>query len=99
MPYQAAFKLSPTIGKLPRPDAARAVSNVYTLKLQLFPGEKAESVTSQLAAIGARVTNSFGDSIVLDVDRSKLADVAALDPVYMIEEVMPLYMFSEETSC
>jgi hypothetical protein len=98
-PYPPAFKLSPTIGQLPLPDPARAASSNYTLKLQVFPGEVAESIQGELAAIGARIIKSFGDSVVIQVDRSKLADVASIDAVFHVEESMPLYMFSEETSC
>ena len=98
MPYQPAFKLSPTIGQVPLPDRERAASNVYSLTLVLFPGETLESVAAPLAAMGARVTNSFGDTVVIDVDKGKLADVAALEPAFMINEVLPLYMYSEETS-
>jgi hypothetical protein len=98
LPYQPAFKLSPSIGQVPLPNPERAVSNLYTLQLQLFRGEKYENITGDLNRIGARVISAFGDALYIEVDRSKLADVAAIDQVFLINEVLPTWMFSEETS-
>ena len=38
-PYHAAFKLDPKIGRTPLPDPIRALSDVYTLRVTLWPHE------------------------------------------------------------
>ena len=53
-PYQPALKLSPEIGRIPLLDAAKAASSVYSLKVQLFPGESAEAVAASLSSLGLR---------------------------------------------
>ena len=97
-PYQPAFKLSPEIGRVPLLDAAKAVSSVYSLRVQLFPGESVPAVAAALTALGVRVNGNYSDTIIIDADRSKLAAIAALDQVYLIEEILPIFLMSEETS-
>ena len=97
-PYQPALKLSPEIGRVPLLDAAKAASSVYSLKVQLFPGESVEAVAASLKAMGLRVKGNYSDVIFVDADRSKLAAIAALDPIFVIEEVLPIFLMSEETS-
>jgi len=97
-PYEPAFKLSPQIGRVPLLDPVKAASSVYSLKLQLFPGESIEAVSLALAALGVQVNGHNSDIIFVDADRTKLAAIAALDPIFMIEEVLPIFLMSEETS-
>lgn len=98
LPYQPAFKLSPEIGRVPLLDAVRAASSVYSLRLKLFPGESAEAVAASLKGLGLEVKGSVGDTVFVDADRSQLAAIASLDQVFMIEEVLPIFLRSEETS-
>src|SRR5262245_41770972 len=98
IPYEPAFKLSPQIGRVPLLDPAKAVSSVYSLKIQLFPGESVDAVSASLAAIGVTVKGHYSDIILVDADRSKLAAIAGLNPVFRIEEVLPIFLMSEETS-
>jgi hypothetical protein len=97
-PYHPAFKLSPEIGRVPLMDAVKATSSVYSLVLRLFPGESSAAVTNSLLALGGHVTASYGDKVFVDIDRSKLAAVAGLDAVYMINENLPVLSMSEEMS-
>jgi hypothetical protein len=97
-PFQPAFKLSPEIGRVPLPDAARANSNVYSLELRLFPGENSEAAARIIGELGVQVTKTYGDTVFVQADRTKLAALAAVDAVYMIHEVLPIYPMSEETT-
>ena len=97
-PYEPAFKLSPEIGRIPLPDPLRAVSDVYTLELQLFRGEDAARVVKSLTDLGLEVTRTFPDTIYVNADRSKLSAIAGLEPVEAINESLPLYPHSEETT-
>jgi hypothetical protein len=97
-PYQPALKLSPEIGRIPLLDAAKAASSVYSLKVQLFPGEDVQVVAASLTSMGLRVKGTYSDTIIVDADRGKLAAIAAIDPVYMIEEILPVFLMSEETT-
>lgn len=97
-PYHPAYKLSPMIGRVPQFDPVKALSTVYELNLTLFPGENPAAVAAALAGLGANVTATFPDSIRVEVDRSKLAAIAALEAVASIEENAPLYFHAEETT-
>ena len=55
VPYPPAFKLSPEIGRIPLPQADKAASSVYSLELQLFPGENVSARVAALAAMGLDV--------------------------------------------
>ncbi len=98
-PYHPALKLSPTIGRAPHLDPLKALSDIYTLELQLFPGEDVQAVAQALAGLGAGATKILGsDLVVADVHRTKLAEVAALEPVYMVFEHLPVTVHAEETT-
>jgi len=85
-PYHPAFKLDPNIGRIPLADPAKALSSVYSLEIRLFPGEDASQVALAIRALGGTVTSVVADAVSANVDRSKLADVAALEPVYAVFE-------------
>ena len=97
-PYHPALKLSPEIGRLPLPDPAKANSNVYSLSLRLFPGEDPAVVSAALTKLGVKVTNTYPDTVFVDADRSKLAAIAALEPVQIINETLPIFLMGEETT-
>jgi len=97
-PYHPAFKISPEIGRIPLPDPIRAVSDVYSLELQLFPGEDASSVAKSLADLGVQVLRTYPDTVYVNADRSKLAAIAGLEPVVAINENLPIFPHSEETT-
>ena len=59
VPYPPAFKLSPQIGRTPLPQAEKAASSVYSLELQLFPGESPAVVAAALKAMGLAVTKEL----------------------------------------
>ena len=97
-PYHPAFKLAPTIGRVPLPDPARAVSEVYALEALLHPGENAEAVARALADMGANVTKVDPDVVYFEIHRSKLGQVAGLEPVKAVFESLPNLAFGEETT-
>jgi hypothetical protein len=97
-PYHPAFKLSPTIGRVPLPDPVRAVSDVYRLDAVLFHGENATAIASQLAGLGANVTGVNGDVISFEIHRTKLAQVASIDAISAVNESLPMLVKGEESS-
>lgn len=97
-PYQPAFKIAPEVGRVPLADAEKATSSVYSLALRLFPGESSDAVATTLTGMGLKVTNTYPDTVFVDADRSKLAAIANLEPVFMIHEVLPIFPMSEEMS-
>jgi hypothetical protein len=80
LPYEPAFKLSPQIGRVPLLDPIKAASSVYSLKIQLFPGESVDAVSASLAAIGGQVKGHYSDTPLGDGDRSKLGAIAGPNP-------------------
>ena len=98
VPYEPAFKLSPSIGRVPLLDAAKAASSVYTLKVQIFQGESIQAVSAALTDLGVRVNGNYSDIILVDADRTKLAEIASIDAVFSVEEVIPVFLMSEETT-
>ena len=98
VPYPPAFKISPEIGRTPLPQAEKAASSVYSLELQLFPGESAAVVGKQLKAMGLSVRKAYEGVVFVDADRGLLAQIAHIDQVFAIHEVLPLYLNSEESS-
>ena len=97
-PYHPAFKLAPEIGRVPLLDPVKATSSVYSLNLRLFPGESSIAVASTLRSMGITVKSDYGDKVVVDADRTKLAAIANIDAVFLIEEVLPNLPMSEEMS-
>ena len=77
-PYHPAFKLAPTIGRVPLADPAQAVSDVYRLEAVVFRGEDAQQVASSLKALGAAITRVDPDVVFFELSSERLADVARL---------------------
>lgn len=97
-PYHGALKLSPAIGRIPLTDPVKALSEVYTLELRIFPGEDVGAVSAALSALGGSVQFTTADTVVVDIHRNKLAAVAALEPVHSVHERTPLFLQGEETA-
>ena len=97
-PYHPAFKLHPTIGRVPLLDPMKAVSEVYDLDVRVFKGEDAAVVAAYLAKLGGNVTAVFADTVRVEIHRSKLARVAAVEAVEMVFEHMPVVPLDEETT-
>ena len=98
-PYHPAFKLSPDIGRVPLPDPQKALSDSYSLELNLFPGEDATAVAQVLTGLGANVTRTAPGQVFVDVNRSKLAAVAGIEAVQSVFEQLPIFLMGEETTC
>ena len=90
-PYHPAFKLDPSIGRVPLNDPIRALSTIYDLDVRIFAGESADLVARMLARLGGNVVSVFPDTIRVKIDRSRLAEVASLEPVQWINEHLPIY--------
>jgi hypothetical protein len=97
-PYHPAFKLHPTIGRVPLLDPIKAVSEVYDLDVRVFQGEDASAVAAALETLGGQVTSVFPDTVRVEIHRSRLAQVAALEPVEVVFEHLPVVPFDEETT-
>ena len=55
-PYAPAWKLDPSIGRVPLPDPVQALSTVYNLEVKLWNGEDPQAAAQVIAELGARVT-------------------------------------------
>ncbi|HEX6852516.1 MAG TPA: hypothetical protein VF139_14050 [Candidatus Polarisedimenticolaceae bacterium] len=97
-PYHPAFKLTPTIGRVPLSDPVRAVSDVYRLEASVFFGENVAAVAAQLSEIGANVVSLQGDAVIFEIHRTKLAQVAAIDAISVVNESVPVFVKGEESS-
>jgi len=98
-PYHAAFKISPQLGRAPHADVEKALSTVYDLQLILFPREDSGRIAQQVEAVGGRVTKIGLDGTVFaEVDRSRVADVAAIEGLRYIVENMPMLAQDEKTT-
>jgi hypothetical protein len=96
--YHPAFKLNPTIGRSPLIDPIKAVSEVYELDVRIFDGEDAKAIAQELIKLGGNVTKIFPDTVRVEIHRSKLAEVAALEPVFKVFEHLPVVPLAEETT-
>jgi len=54
--FPSALKLHPSIGQLALANPIKAVSEVYSLDITIFPGENGRAVASQIIALGGEVT-------------------------------------------
>jgi hypothetical protein len=97
-PYHGAFKLNPKIGRTPLPDPLRALSDVYTLEVVLWRGEDATVAAKAVSEIGGTVSRTYGDSLVVDLHRSLLPQLAAIDAVASVNESLPYHPMGEETT-
>ncbi len=101
-PFHSALKLHPAIGRAPLADMMQALVEVYTLDVLLFPRENPQSLASALTALGGNVTAIVPDTqlprLVVDIHRSRLAQIAALEPVMLVMESTPWMLLAEETT-
>jgi hypothetical protein len=97
-PYHAAYKLDAGIGRVPLPDPIKALSEVYTLEVVLWDGEDAEAAAAAARAAGADVKQVFGDSLLVEMNRSLLAGLAQIEAVKAVIEQLPNLLHAEETT-
>ncbi|MCP3982208.1 MAG: S8 family serine peptidase [bacterium] len=97
-PYHLGFKLDPTIGRTPLRDPLKAMSEVYDLEVLLHRDEASEPVVRAIEVMGGTIERNYGDTLIVSIHRSKLADVAALEPVFQIFESLPVHPTGEETT-
>jgi hypothetical protein len=98
IPFHAAFKLQPSIGREPLPDPLQAMSSVYNLDVLLWDAASAKLVVEQMTALGVNVTGVWGDQLRVEADRSLLPNLAQMDQVRMIFEALPTFLHAEETT-
>ncbi len=97
-PYHPAFKIAPNVGQNALPDPIKAVSPIYSLRVVLFPNESSIAVAQAVSQMGGMVTRTYEDSIYVDIDRSKLPEIAAIEAVQGVFEDVPLFVRGEETT-
>jgi hypothetical protein len=91
VPYHPAFKLAPTIGLVPLPDGEKAVSGTYEIDASLFPDEDPREVARAIASVGGHVLSTTSTLIELQIDKNRLAALAALEPIAQLFEHAPIY--------
>ncbi len=97
-PYEPAFKINPNVGRAPLPDPFKAVSDVYDLDVVLHSGEDAGIVAQTLAGMGGNVLSIDPDAVRVEINRDRLAAIAALEPVDRVLEHYPSFLHAEETT-
>jgi hypothetical protein len=97
-PYHAAFKLDPTIGRTPLVDPGAAISEIYSLVVNVFPGESSQVVGQAIGRLGGTVTDIQGETIHAQLHRSKLGDLASIEAVRRVWEEIPDRPMGEETT-
>ncbi|MGH7411553.1 MAG: S8 family serine peptidase, partial [Candidatus Methylomirabilis sp.] len=97
-PYHPAFKLHPTLGRVPLPDPQKALSDVWTLEVNLFDGENSATVAQAIAQLGGNVLSAGGDVIRVELNRQKLANLAAIEGIQQVFEALPITVHSQEQS-
>ena len=97
-PYHPAFKLDPTIGRTPLADPTKALSEIYELELRIFAGEDAQKVASVAAGMGANVKAIYPDTVRVEIHRSKLGAIAAIEAVELVFEYLEAHPHAEETT-
>ncbi len=97
-PYHPALKIHPMVGRIPHIDPVKAVSPIYSLMVKVFPNESAELVAQGISKMGGLIRYVAGDQIAVDIDRSQLGNIAAIEAVKAIYEDEPLVLFGEETT-
>jgi hypothetical protein len=97
-PYHPAFKISPGVGRTPLLDPVKAVSPIYSLNVMVFPNEQAELIAMQISKMGGSVKKVLGDTIILDIDRNLISNIANIEAVRAIYEEIPIVLYGEETT-
>jgi hypothetical protein len=97
-PYHAAFKLNASIGRTPLADPIKALSDVYKLGVLLWPGEDLEAAANAVGQIGGNVVAMHGDTLIVEVHRALLGQVAAIEAVQFVQEELPKFALGEETT-
>ena len=96
--YPPALKLHPAIGRRSLANPIKALSNVYDLDIQVFPGEDAMLVAADIIALGGEVTGVAGTTIHASMDRAKLSALASIQAIATIAELIANRLASEETT-
>ncbi len=96
--YHPAFKLSPSIGRIPLAHAALVASEFYNLDVQLFPGEDTRPVVAALTELDGGVLDVGADRIRVRLHRSRLQELASIEAVQVVHESAPVFPFGEETT-
>ncbi|MEW5806737.1 MAG: MopE-related protein [Acidobacteriota bacterium] len=97
-PYHPALKIAPNVGKIPLPDPVAAISPVYSLVVMLFPNEPAIVASQKISQMGGMIKFVYGNTIYVDIDRSKIGEIASLEAVRGVFEVAPHFPHGEETT-
>ncbi len=100
--FHPAYKISPSIGTAPLPDAAKAASPIYSLVLRGWPGSTAAEIAAQVTALGGTVTYSTDDEsgawVLADLHKGSISSLAAVEAVRSIDENLPRFAYGEESS-
>ncbi|MBP7146104.1 MAG: S8 family serine peptidase [Acidobacteria bacterium] len=92
-PYHPAYRIMPSIGRMPQATPEQAVSPIFNLRVTLFPGEPLEPVVEALAKMGASVTRTMPAAV--DGARAKIELTAAAPLIPMIAHLEPVVAINE----
>ena len=97
-PYHPAFKLDPSIGRMPLADRTKANAAVYTLDVEMFPGENVKVLAESIRAIGGELKQVFSNRIEVELHHSRLTDLARIDSVRAVFEHIDYLPMAQEST-
>lgn len=93
-PYHPAYRIHPSIGRMPQATPEEAASPLFNLHLTLFPGESAAATAEVVKGLGATITNVYENREAwpwLDcvAHAGLIPQIARIESVLMITENSP----------
>jgi hypothetical protein len=95
-PYHPAFRIHPSIGRVPQLTVQAAASPMFRLSLDLFPGEPLEPTAELVRQIGGTVLDghrppSGTGELIVEINASLIPQLAQIESVALITEDMPVF--------
>jgi len=102
-PYHAAFKIDRRLGRVPLIQASRARSTTLELMVSAWPGADRDEIARLRGDVekllGSRAVSDYADDgtvLRVEADAAKVAGLAALDTVGVVQEVPELMLANSE---
>lgn len=97
LPFAANWKVSNEFS----PSSIFNAKTTHQVLIRLFPGEDSRSVASKIVALGARIDDASGRSVVATLTQAMIDNVAAFDGVEWIQmnpEIRPFHVTGDDFS-
>ena len=94
-PWHPAYRIDPSVGRMPQATPEAAASPIFQLKINLFPGEPAGPVAEALKKMGAEVLSVSDHDVVVRAHASLVTKIAHIEPVWSITELGPQFLLGD----